>query len=172
MTNVYENSARSAKGALVVGWWPWLRRRNQGEEFGGRRRKTGKICAAPSYAAILTSWKTSSASLPPDRHTKHQARLWKVWNAGSYWGKDAGWPGNLMEIFILVRKQVQRFYSEKEPEKQIRRTRIKGGGRSSNTCLKRDSTRCLQFLSFLVSYLVWHFRAVALLEKSRDRRVK
>jgi len=52
ITNVYEKSARSAKEGPVVGWG--LRRRKRG---GGRRRRRtrGEICAAPFYAAILTS---------------------------------------------------------------------------------------------------------------------
>ena len=59
ITNVYEKSARSAKEGPVVGWG--LRRRKRG---GGRRRRRtrGEICAAPFYAAILTSQKTSFLS--------------------------------------------------------------------------------------------------------------
>ena len=41
----------------MVGWGPWQRRQKVG---GRRRRNLGRICAAPSYAAIITSWKTSS----------------------------------------------------------------------------------------------------------------
>ena len=108
ITNVYQKSARCAKEGLAVGWGPWLRRRRLWGRSRGRkrrRRNRGNICAAPSYAAILTSWKTSFLSSNP---AAHPPRLWKIWNTGSYWSQSAGLRGGEFDT--------QYFFSVQKPD--------------------------------------------------------